>query len=310
MTDTSIKNSDNVGPVPVFDRFVTKPFLLLWRDKTAFCAALFLVLVVFLAIFGPALMGDRALSVNLRGRNLAPFTLDQGWLYVLGADSLGRSILARIIVGAGYTLLIAALSVVAALLAGALLGLIAGYRGGLVSDIIMRSADIVMSFPSMLLALIVLYVVGGELYTLILVLAVSRVPIFLRTCRAEVLEIRERMYVTASRTMGSRTPRTLWRHVLPAAVPTLINLATLEFAFVMLSESSLSFLGLGVQAPAVSWGLMVADGRAYLASAWWLSFWPGLAITLTAVSANIIARWVQVLTDPSRRWQLEGKRSA
>jgi peptide/nickel transport system permease protein len=293
-----------------FRRLVADPFLLLWRDKSALAAALFLLLVVFLAIFGPMIMGERALSINLKGRNLAPFSFDQGWLYVLGADSLGRSILARIIVGARYTLAIAASAVVASLLVGGLLGLIAGYRGGWTSNVIMRGADILMSFPSLLLALIVLYVIGGQIYTLVFVLALSRVPIFLRTCRAEVLEIRERMFVTAARVMGAHSPRILWRHVLPAAMPTLVNLATLEFAFVMLSESSLSFLGLGVQAPAVSWGLMVADGRAYLASAWWLSFWPGLAITLTAVSANILARWLQLLTDPTRRWRLEVRRSA
>lgn len=309
MTDIIMNKIQHIESVSRFRRFFADPFLLLWRDKAALVAASFLLLVVFLAIFGPTLMGDRALSVNLRGRNLPPFSLNQGWLYVLGADSLGRSIVARIIVGAGYTLSIAAASVLAAFVVGGLLGLIAGYRGGLVSDIIMRGADVLMSFPSLLLALIVLYVVGGQIYTLVFVLALSRVPIFLRTCRAEVLEIRVRVYVTAARVMGARTPRILWRHVLPAAMPTLINLATLEFAFVMLSESSLSFLGLGVQAPAMSWGLMVADGRAYLASAWWLSFWPGLAITLTAVSANILARWVQVLTDPSRRWQLEVKRN-
>lgn len=310
MTSIPTEDAQGGGRPDRIRRRVAAAFLLLWRDKAAFVAALFLLLVVFLAIFGPTLMGGRALAINLKGRNFAPFSLDQGWLYVLGADSLGRSILARIIVGGGYTLSIAAASVVAALLAGGLLGLIAGYRGGWVSDVILRGADIVMSFPSLLLALIVLYVIGGQIYTLVFVLALSRLPIFLRTCRAEVLEIRVRMFVIAARVMGAGTPRILWRHVLPAAMPTLINLATLEFAFVMLSESSLSFLGLGVQAPAVSWGLMVADGRAYLATAWWLSFWPGLAISLTAISANILARWVQVLTDPARRWRLEARRSA
>jgi peptide/nickel transport system permease protein len=288
-------------------RLVARSLHILWRDKFAFFAALFLILLVLAAVIGPFVMESRALSVNLRGRNLPPFQLDRGWIYVLGADALGRSILARIIMGTGYTLAISVSAVLLSLVIGGTLGLIAGYRGGRMSDIIMRLADIVMSFPALLLALVVLYVIGAQIYTLILVLAISRVPIFLRTARAEVMEIRERMFVTASRVMGASSTRIVIKHILPATAPTLINLATLEFALVMLSESSLSFLGLGVQAPAVSWGLMVADGRAYLTTAWWLSFWPGLAITLTAISTNLVAGWVQATTDPSQRWRLEAK---
>ena len=282
---------------------------MLWRDKTALVSALFLLLVAGAAIFGAWLVDPSSLTVNLRGRNLPPFSLDQGWLYVLGADSLGRSILSRIIVGSSYTIGIAVASVLVALVVGGALGLVAGYRGGWVSSVILRTADIIMSFPSLLLALIVLYVLGGHVATLIMVLALSRVPIFLRTCRAEVLEIRERLFVTASRVMGASSPRLIWRHILPATLPTLINLATLEFAFVMLAESSLSFLGLGVQSPGISWGLMVSDGRAHLASAWWLFFWPGVAITLTAICANVLAGWVQTVNDPAQKWRLEARRN-
>lgn len=282
---------------------------MLWRDKTALVSALFLLVVAIAAIFGAWLLDPSTLTVNLRGRNLPPFSLDQGWLYVLGADSLGRSILSRIVVGASYTIGIAVASVLVALVVGGALGLVAGYRGGWVSSVILRTADVIMSFPSLLLALIVLYVLGGHVATLIMVLALSRVPIFLRTCRAEVLEIRERLFVTASRVMGASSPRLIWRHILPATLPTLINLATLEFAFVMLAESSLSFLGLGVQSPGVSWGLMVSDGRAHLASAWWLSFWPGVAITLTAICSNVLAGWVQTVNDPAQKWRLEARRN-
>jgi peptide/nickel transport system permease protein len=287
--------------------WLTQSFLLLWRDKFAFTAALFLLLVVGCALFGPWLLGEKALAVNLRGRNLPPFTLDRGWLYVLGADSLGRSILARLILGSRYTLAIAGSAVILALVVGGLLGLIAGYRGSWVDNIILRLADILMSFPSLLLALIVLYVLSPRLSNLVLVLALSRVPIYLRTCRAEVLEVRERMFVTAARVMGARPARLVWWHILPMVQPTLITIATLEFAFVMLSESSLSFLGLGVQAPGITWGLMVAEGRAYLSTAWWLSFWPGLAITLTAISVNLLAGWVRTVGDPTQRWRLEAR---
>ena len=278
---------------------------LLWNDKFAFFAALFLVVVILCALFGPFTMGRWATTMNLRARNIAPFSFDQGWLYVLGGDALGRSILARLVVGARNTLAVAGAAVLCAMVVGGLLGLIAGFRGGRVGHLILRAADILMSFPSLLLALIVLYVLGASVINVILVLAITRVPLYLRTSRAEVLEVRERMFVTAARALGAGPRRLVRRHIAPIVVPTLITLATVDFATVMLSESSLSFLGLGLQAPQISWGLMVAEGHAYLTTAWWLSFWPGLAITLTTISLNLLSSWVRVALDPVQRWRLE-----
>ena len=282
-------------------------FLMLWRDKFAFLSALLLLGVVAMAILGPSILPDEALKMNLRGRNLPPFEWENGWLYILGADNLGRSLLARLIIGSRYTMMIAGTAVMASLILGTVLGLIAGYREGWVGTIILRGADILMSFPSLLLALIVLFVLSPQVSNVILVLALSRVPVYLRTCRAEVLEIRERQFVKAARVLGASHARIVFLHILPNVVPTLMTLATLEFAAVMLAESSLSFLGLGVQAPAVTWGLMVADGRSYLATAWWLSFWPGVAISLTAISANLLANWIRTATDPAQRWRLEAR---
>lgn len=282
---------------------------MLWRDKFALASFIFLLVVLFCALFGPALLGDQAGRMNLRARNLAPFSMDAGWLSVLGADALGRSILARLIVGSQNTMLIAGSAVLLSLVLGGLLGMIAGFRGGWISTVIMRIADTVMSFPSLLLALVVLYVLGSSVLNVIIILAITRVPLFLRTSRAEVLEIRERMFVTAACALGASRHRLLWRHIAPLAVPTLITLATLDFAAVMLSESSLSFLGLGIQPPEVTWGLMVAEGQDYLSTAWWLSFWPGLAITLTALSLNILAAWLRTAMDPVQRWRLEVSRS-
>jgi peptide/nickel transport system permease protein len=141
----------------------------------------------------------------------------------------------------------------------------------------------------------------------VLVLAITRVPIYIRTTRAEVLEVRERMFVTAARVMGASSLRIIWRHILPTVLPTLTTVATLEFALVMLSESTLSFLGLGIQPPAFSWGLMVAQGQNYLGSAWWLAFWPGLAITLTATALNLLANWLRIVSDPVQRWRLDAR---
>jgi len=278
---------------------------LLWADKFALVAAIFLVLAVLSAAFGPMLLEEAATKLNLRGRNAPPFDLEQGWLFVLGADSLGRSILARILVASQNTLLIAGCSVVFAMVIGGGLGLIAGYSGRRIGDAIMRMADVIMSFPSLLLAVIVLYMLEASILNLVFVLAITRIPVYLRTTRAEVLEIRERMFVQAAQVMGASRSRIIVRHMLPIVVPTLITIGTLDFAFVMLAESSLSFLGIGIQPPEITWGLMVAQGKAYLNQAWWLAFWPGVAIILTTMSLNLLSGWLRTVLDPVQRWRLE-----
>nr|WP_244630901.1 ABC transporter permease [Aureimonas sp. ME7] len=279
---------------------------MLWRDKVALGAALVLVLVVFCALFGPALLGEAATKQNLRGRNLAPFTLDQGWLFVLGADQLGRSLFARIVVAAQNTMMVAAGAVFCSALIGTVLGLFAGYGGKRTGETIARLADVIMSFPSLLLAVIVLYVLSPSVLNLVVVLAITRIPVYLRTTRAEILELRERMFVQAAKVMGASHRRIMFRHILPMVLPTLLTIATLDFAFVMLAESSLSFLGIGIQPPEITWGLMVSQGRPYLNNAWWLAFWPGLAIILTTMSLNLLSGWMRIALDPVQRWRLEG----
>ncbi|MDO5898900.1 MULTISPECIES: ABC transporter permease [unclassified Agrobacterium] len=278
---------------------------MLWRDKFAFFAALFLILATFCAIFGPMLLRDAAVAQNLRARNLPPFSLENGWLLFLGADALGRSLLARIVVAAQNTLMIAAAAVICSSVIGALLGLVAGYSSPRVSNVIMRLADVIMSFPSLLLAVIVLYMLAPSVGNIVIVLAITRIPIYLRTTRAEVLEIRQRMFVQAAQVMGASSMRIVFRHILPMVIPTLVTIATLDFAFVMLAESSLSFLGIGIQPPEVTWGLMVAQGKQYLTNAWWLAFWPGLAIILTTLSLNLLSNWMRIVLDPVQRWRLE-----
>jgi peptide/nickel transport system permease protein len=291
--------------LPPIERPWRARLALLVHDKFALVAAIYLIVVVLCALLGPALLGDVATKMNLRGRNAPPFTLANGWLYVLGADALGRSILARIIVAAQNTVAVAAAAVAIAMTVGGTLGLIAGYRGGWLGEMIMRLADIIMSFPSLLLAMVVLYVFEPRVGNLVLVLAFTRIPIYLRTTRAEVLEIRERMFVAAAKVMGARSIRIALRHVAPIVLPTLITVATLDFAFVMLAESALSFLGIGIQPPEITWGLMVAQGRNYLNIAWWLAFWPGMAIMLTTMALNLLSSWVRIATDPMQRWRLE-----
>lgn len=283
---------------------------LLLRDPLALCAALWLLFMLLCMAFGPEWLGTAATDMNLRERNLPPGSTEKGWLMVLGSDALGRSILARLVVASRNTLTVALTSVVLAMVIGGVLGLIAGYVGRGVGNLIMRLSDVVQSFPSLLLAVVVLYMLEPRVANLIIVLAVTRIPSYLRVTRAEVLEIRERGFVDAARAMGGSRTHILWRHVVPIVAPTLLTILTVDFAIVMLSESGLSFLGIGIQPPEITWGLMVAQGRNYLTQAWWLAFFPGLMIMLTTLSANLLSNWLRLITDPVQRWRLEAPKAA
>ncbi|MGW2509647.1 dipeptide/oligopeptide/nickel ABC transporter permease/ATP-binding protein [Streptomyces scopuliridis] len=278
-------------------------WMLLGKDRFAAVAAVLLGLVFLTALLGPPLLGDRAVRQDLRA-SLRPPSFDHGFFGVLGTDVLGRSVLARLVEAAGTTLSVAIPAVLCSLVIGSAIGMWAGYHGGRRENIAMRVADVILSFPSLLLAVVVLYVFEAGAANIVLIIAVARIPIYLRTARAEAAELRSRLFVDAARTFGAGSLPTIYRHILPIAIPTLLTVATLDFCFVMLTESSLSFLGIGIQPPEVSWGLMVAQGRQYLQTAWWIAVLPGLAIVLSTVSATVLAAWVRLATDPAQRWRL------
>ena len=279
-------------------------FRLLINDRVAAVAACVLVLVFLTAIVGPMLVGELATRIDLDNSNQAPFTLTHGWANFLGTDPLGRSMLARLIVACRTTLSVAIPAVVISAVVGSAIGMWAGFYRGWRETVAMRVADVIMSFPSLLLAVVVLFVFSPSAANIVLVLAITRIPVYLRTARAESSELQSRVFVDAARTFGASGTSIIGRHVLPIVLPTLLTVATLDFCYVMLAESSLSFLGIGIQPPDISWGLMVAQGRTYLHTAWWLSFFPGLAIVITTVSATILAAWARIATDPGQRWRL------
>ena len=284
---------------------IQKTYSMFLKDKLAFISIIFLIFVLLIAIFGPSFTGNSFTKMNLRLRNLAPFSFDHHFMYFFGADALGRSMIARLIIATQNTMFIAGSAVLLSMTFGGVFGLISGYFGGKIGNLIMRLADIIMSFPSLLLAVIVLYMFDPGLINLVLVLAFTRMPIYMRTARAEVLEIRERLFVSAAISMGASNVRIIFKHIAPLTIPTLITIATLDFAFVMLGESALSFLGVGIQPPEVTWGLMVAQGRNYLQIAWWLAFFPGLMIMAVALSLNLLSSWLRIVLDPIQRWRLE-----
>ena len=303
-TLTAPRRDQRTGPAKKPNLGGPSMFRMLLRDKFATAGAVILAFVVLVALFGPALMGELATKQNLMFMNKAPFNPANGWAYILGSDSLGRSVLARLVVATRTTLMVAVPAVMVALVVGSLWGVWAGYHRGRRESLSMRIADIIMSFPSLLLAVVVLYVFSPSVANIVLILAVTRIPIYMRTARAESAELQSRTFVDAARTFGTRPNSIIAMHVIPVVTPTLLTLATLEFCYVMLAESSLSFLGIGIQPPDVSWGLMVAQGRQYLQTAWWLSILPGLAIVITAIAANMLAAWLRIATDPAQRWRL------
>ncbi|WPB88688.1 ABC transporter permease [Streptomyces malaysiensis] len=305
MTDPAADSADRPSGAAAAPPRTRPPrwWLLLGRDRAAAVAAVILAVVFLVALFGRLFIGDRAVRQDLRA-SLRPPSLDHGFYGLLGTDVLGRSVLARLVDAAGTTLSVAVPAVLCSLLIGSALGLWAGYHGGLRENVAMRVADVILSFPSLLIAVVVLYVFAPSAMNIVLILAVARVPVYLRTARAESAELRSRLFVDAARTFGTPSRNIIIRHILPIALPTLLTVATLDFCFVMLTESSLSFLGIGIQPPDVSWGLMVAQGRQYLQTAWWIAVLPGVAIVLTTVSATVLAAWVRLATDPAQRWRL------
>ncbi|MEU9954298.1 dipeptide/oligopeptide/nickel ABC transporter permease/ATP-binding protein [Streptomyces sp. NPDC050982] len=297
---------DGSGTTAAVDQVVTarrKWLALLLQDRFACAAALILLGVALCAVLGPMLIGDLATRQNLRDPGREPFSLDHGWAFVLGSDSLGRPVAARLMAAAGTTLSVAVPAVLCSLVIGSVWGMWAGYHGGWRENVSLRIADVILSFPSLLLAVVVLYVFSPSASGIVLVLAVARIPVYLRTARAESAELRSRLFMDAARTFGTSSWASIRRHVAPTVLPTLLTVAALDFCFVMLTESSLSFLGIGIQPPDVSWGLMVAQGRQELQSSWWIAVFPGLAIVVTTVSATVLAAWARLATDPGQRWR-------
>lgn len=261
--------------------------------------AVIVTVFVIVAIGAPYLMPADPLKLNLSERLASP-TISWTALgkFPLGSDQIGRDILSRIIAGSQVTLIVATTAVILGGALGVFLGLSAGYFGGWVDRVIMRLADIQLSIPLLLFALIVIAVLGPSLTNLVVVLALTGWTRFARITRGEVLSLREREFILAAKGTGAGHLRILSRHILPNVLTAAIVVATLELARVVILESALSFLGLGVQPPDASWGRMLADGRGYIALAWWLSTFPGIAIVLVVLGVNFLGDLARDYFDP------------
>lgn len=253
------------------------------------------VLVVLLAgLIFPAVTDVMDLSARLQPPH---FTAP----HPLGTDPIGRDVLSRVVYGGRISLTVGLVSVTLSALIGTLLGLIAGYFRGAVGAVIMRLADVQLAFPFILLAITVIAIIGPGLWKLIAVMVVSQWAQYARVMRGQVLALREREYVQAAQALGANDNRLMFRHIIPNALGPLVVLATLNVANNILLESGLTFLGLGVDPQIPSWGGMLADGRTYLQTAWWVSVFPGVAITLTVLGFNLLGDWLRDALDPTGR---------
>jgi peptide/nickel transport system permease protein len=269
------------------------------RNKAALLGLAILVAITAAAIAAPALAPVDPTAQEVTHRLKAPgWTTPDGRVSLLGTDHLGRDILSRLIFGARISLIIGVSAVALAGTLGTLLGLVAGYRGGRVDDFVMRLTDTMLAMPFILLALAVIAVLGPSLRNIIFVLGITSWVSYARVVRAEILTLRTREFVSAAQALGGGGRRIVFRHLLPNVLTPVIVIATLEVARMIILESALSFLGLGVQPPTPTWGGMLADGRAYLSTAWWQATLPGLSIMLTVLGINLLGDWLRDVLDP------------
>lgn len=262
-------------------------------------ATVLVALFVAAAVFAPWIAPHNPADQNFLASLAPPFWAEEGSLAnPLGGDNLGRDILSRIIYGARLSLIISVFAIVLAGSVGVLLGLIAGYAGGAIDALIMRIVDAFLALPFILMALGFVAALGPSVTNIIIVMGITNWARYARLVRGEVLSVKSRDFVALARVAGQARWRIGVMHILPNVTNSIIVLATLDLGRVIILESSLSFLGLGVQPPDISWGLMLADGRAYMTVAWWLMVMPGLAILLAVLSLNIFGDWLRDRLDP------------
>lgn len=273
------------------------------RGVLAACGALALAVEVAVAIGAPWVAPASPLAQDLASRLKPPEWVDAaGTRHWLGTDTLGRDVLSRVIFGARVSLVVGCASVMISAPLGLATGVTSAYYGGAIDAVLMRIADVQLAFPLILLVIAIVAVVGPSLLNLILVLGISGWVIYARVVRSETITLRAKEFTEAARAQGASDGRIILRHILPNTISSVVVLATATVAYMILLESSLSFLGLGVQPPTPSWGGMVNEGRNYVSLAWWLSVFPGVAIFVTVLAVNFIGDRLRDVLDPHLTW--------
>ena len=274
----------------------------LLKSPAGLLGAIIVVTILFTAVAAPLVAPYDPYESNLRSRFQGPsWGETDGPIYLLGTDQLGRDILSRVIFGSRISVIVGVSAVIISGAIGLFLGLISAFFGGTVDALIMRVADAFLGIPFIVMVVAIAGLVGGGLWTIIIILGLTGWVSYARVVRSETLSIREREYVLATQAIGQRQGAIIFRHIMPNIMSSVIVMATLEVSRTIVAEATLSFLGLGVLSPQITWGNMLADGRDYVGSAWWMVTFPGLAITITVLGVVLLGDWMRDVLDPRLR---------
>jgi peptide/nickel transport system permease protein len=258
--------------------------------------------MICMALFAPLLAPFSPIDQALRERLVPPFWMDGGSMsHILGTDAFGRDVLSRLIYGARVSLLVALLALTAGGGVGLVIGIVSGYIGGTLDNLLMRLVDAAFTFPAILFALLLAVTMGQGLVTLVIAISLLLWASFARVIRGEVLMLRQRDFVALAKVRGCSSLRIMLTHILPNVLNTFMVLVTLNIGVVIIAEASLSFLGAGIPPPTPTWGLMISEGRGRIADAWWVALIPGFAITLLVLSVNLFGDWLRDRLDPQLR---------
>ena len=303
----AVKAEDSAIPVPT-DAVEAPPnqasivLRKMWQLRLGVFGGLLVLALVLVAIFAPFVATHDPYEQDILERLTPPVFLEGGsWEHWLGTDQLGRDVYSRIVYGARISITIGISAVLVSAVIGCILGLLAGYFGGWIDSVVDFSVNAMLAFPFILLAMTLVIALGASMQNVIIALGLSNWPIFARVARIETRKLREQDFVVAVRAQGLNNYRIIFKHILNNLAAAILVIATVEVARSIIRETFLSFLGLGVQAPTPSWGLMVAEGRAYILTLWWLSTLPGVAIFLSCLGINLLGDGMRDLLDPRMR---------
>ncbi|HSJ29156.1 MAG TPA: ABC transporter permease [Acidimicrobiia bacterium] len=298
---TEIAHEAGAPPVAHRSRLRTTVETVL-RNRLAVVGLGILTLLVIVAVFADLIAPATVNEVDIPNRLSPPSSTN-----LFGTDDLGRDVFSRVIIASRVSLQVGLISVGLAMAVGVPIGLIAGYYGRLTDSILMRMMDVLFSFPAILLAIAILAALGAGITNAMVAIGIVYTPIFARITRGSVLSVKQSVYVTAARSLGASDARIIRSHILPNVLAPIIVQTSLSLAFAILAEAALSFLGLGVQPPDPAWGRMLADGRGFFQTAWWMAVFPGLAILLTVMSFNFLGDGLRDALDPQQRSVIESR---
>lgn len=266
------------------------------KRKIAVLGLIIFTLELLVIVFGPFFLQYDPVEARMADRFQSP-----DLAHIMGTDELGRDIFTRVVYGGRISLSVGLLAVGLGTLMGVPLGLIAGYAGGFVDEVIMRLIDVLLSFPGILLAIIIVATLGPSVVNVIFAVAIFSVPVFARVVRGATLSVKENTYILAARSLGAGSARIIFRHILPNVLGPIVVLVSLNFGLAIISAAGLSFIGLGSKPPAPEWGIMLSAGRGYLRNEWWVATFPGLAIMITVLALNLIGDGLRDAIDPRIR---------